>query len=62
LRRAARCKMEHPAGQKSVQRAPSFYSVAAVWFSAPDGDALRVGMDGDALRVGMGCLDLHSCF
>jgi hypothetical protein len=27
--------MEHLAGENSIRRAPSVYSVAAAWFSAP---------------------------
>jgi hypothetical protein len=31
----ARCEMEHPVGQISIQRAPSVYSATKACFSAP---------------------------
>jgi hypothetical protein len=42
----ARCKMAHPAGEKSLRRAATVYSAAAAsytapTYSAPVGDALR---------------------
>jgi hypothetical protein len=47
LRANTRCKMEHPAGEKSLRRASSVYSVAAAWYSAP----IYTAPVGDALIV-----------
>jgi hypothetical protein len=39
--------MQHPAGEKSLRRAPSVYSVAAAWYSAP----IYTAPVGDALKI-----------
>jgi hypothetical protein len=43
--------MEHPVGEKSLRRAPSVYSAASAWYSAP----IYTASVGDALNRVRGC-------